>query len=201
MYRLLYPLIIAAFLNMTNAIELRAEEIDSIRSDVEVYGSVQFLLRIKEDAKFSVHIYDEDGEEEDEECEIDNEKVQDVLSDVLKKNNRLGNGENGIDKFRVDVDYYGGLDRNNHCILSYELYLTRNLPSKSAFTEIVEELYDYENSNPILKINGILHVSSQNLNEEFQNEVRETAVDLLNALDKLQTELNKSASTQKSPRE
>lgn len=168
---------------------LSAEMIEQKRSQIEVYGNVQFLLRIDESEKLGINFYSS----ETDVCALDSNKGRETLAEVLRKNRRYEDGTRISPRFRMDVDYFSSLDNNDHCLVSYELYLTQNLSKETALTEIVEKYYDYENSSPLLKINGMLHVDQDKLSTAFQDELKEIAQELLDALSHLQAEISRQS--------
>jgi len=163
------------------------EVMEHKRSDIEVYGNVQFLLRITPEEKFSINFFQDD----EERCHLNQEKAVRKIGQILKRNNRFSPPEITSNRFRIDVDYFSTVDENQHCLVAYELYLTLNILKESYLSDIVEKFYEYENSNPLLKINGIMHADQDVLDQAFQKEVGIVTQELLDALSHLQDEISR----------
>lgn len=164
------------------------EGVDLSRSEVEVYGNVQFLLRITEEEKLGVNVHAGNGQY----CTIDEKVAAVVVEEVLASHNRLGK-DNKPHHFRLDVDHFSVEDEGGHCLMSYEVYLTQNILKEAVFAKMLEEDfgYEYENSTPLLKINGILHVDQPMLADTFKKELKVVTGQLLKALTHLQREVRR----------
>lgn len=173
---------------VVTSVSIAEEAMDISRSEIEVYGNVQFLLRITEEEKLGINIHEGDGEH----CRIKADSSRAVVQEVLAKHGRLG-GEEKIHHFRMDVDHFMTMDESGHCLVSYEVYLTQNILKEAAFAKMLEEDfgYEYENSTPLLKINGILHVEEQMLGRTFKRELRAMTEKLMTALAHLQQQVRR----------
>ena len=164
------------------------EALDSSHSEIEVYGNVQFLLRITKDEKLGINVHEGDGET----CTIKADNSRVVVEDVLAHHHRLVESEK-IYHFRIDVDHFAALDESGHCLVSYEVYITQNVLREAAFAKMLEEDfgYEYENSTPLLKINGMLHVEAPQLEKVFVTELGVVTEKLLTALEDLQEQVRR----------
>lgn len=163
------------------------EVMEHKRSNIEVYGNVQFLLRITPEEKFSINFFHED----EKRCNLDQKKAVDTIERILKKNNRFNPQDVSNNRFRIDVDYFSTVDESQHCLVAYELYLTLNISKETLLTDVVEQFYKYENSSPLLKIKGIIHADEDVLDRAFQKEVGKVTQELLDALSQLQDEISR----------
>jgi|GEM_PF-4883449 len=184
---IIFKFLILSF-TLSNLSIAYADEKKLVRSEIEVYGNVKFLQRISPEEKFQVLVYKE--EEQKAACQVDAHTTSDALKAVLRKNNRLSEKDTG-NQFRVDFDYFVDRDQNGHCILGYEIYITRNIKHSNQLTTLFEGRYDYENSNPLLKLNGILHADEKELNPSLNKEVLKGTQLLIDALNDLTTKLKK----------
>ncbi|WP_227711824.1 hypothetical protein [Sneathiella sp. P13V-1] len=166
-----------------------ADETEIIRSEVEVYGHVKLLLRVSPEEQFSVKVY----EPEEDHCVIDDKKSTAHVAEVLRSTGHLYDEGAGESKFRIDVDYFVGYDKKKHCLISYEVYLTENFEVSGSLVDVVEEIFDYEESRPIVKINGIIHAEERDIDDVFRVEVGSATKELMKAIHDLQKHIAKKA--------
>lgn len=188
MNRLLGVLVVMLGISAVLSPSIADEALDTSHSEIEVYGNVQFLLRITQDEKLGINVHDGDGDD----CTIKADKSRAVVEDILVRHDRLVEGKK-VYHFRIDVDHFAVLDTSGHCLVSYEVYITQNVLKEAAFARMLEEdfEYEYENSTPLLKINGILHVEATLLEKTFVTELGVVTEKLLNALEHLQEQVRR----------
>ncbi len=188
LFRYLLPVLaVLSFITVIpNAI---ANETEIVRSEVEVYGHVKLLLRVDHNEKFGVKVY----ESEEDFCLIDDEKSAQHVGNILKETGHLYDTNAGESKFRIDVDFFAGYDKKKHCLISYEVYLTENFEVSGSLVELVEESFDYEDSRPIIKINGIIHAEEKDIAEVFRKEVGSATLELMEAIHELQKQIAEKA--------
>ena len=179
----------APFLLISCISTAAATETEIVRSEVEIYGHVKLLLRISESEKFGVKVY----EGEEDVCKVDEAGSEKSVGELLSKHGHLYDAESGSSKFRIDVDFFGGYDKKKHCLISYEVYLTENFSSKGPLVDLVEEKYDYEDSNPLVKVNGIIHAEEVDLKAVFKEEIRSATAELLEAIHEIQAQIAKKS--------
>ncbi|NVK19357.1 MAG: hypothetical protein HWE30_11725 [Methylocystaceae bacterium] len=187
MRRLLFIFCFLWFVLVTVHTYAHEELLEHKRSNIEVYGNVQFLLRITPEEKLSINFFESD----EEKCHLNSENALKTIKTVLEKNNRYSPPEITSNRFRIDVDYFVSMDEHQYCLVAYEIYIGLNLSRETALADVVEQFYEYENSSPILKINGILYTNPDVLDQTFQKEVGPVTQELLDALVHLQGEISR----------
>lgn len=142
---------------------------------IEIYGRAGFLLRLTEKQLFSISIHNHSSEE----CGADDEEIVVGLKDILKSSGRKLEEGYGPTPFTLHVEYIGGLDPHNHCMVGFDVSLLRNYNDGTDADKVIAERFDYMNSVHLMKVKGLIHEKPERFAEVFVPEVLKASTKIL----------------------
>lgn len=162
-----------------------AEVNDTSMADVEIYGKASNLLRITPSHSFDIKIHNHSKTT----CEVDNAGLKDLLKRVLLRHVNYEIAEGSAAQFTLHFEFFGNRDVHNHCMFGYSLGIERNNMRNDPDGERLGGKYDYDNSYPLLKIMGMLHVDEPALDKRLKEELKLAADKIFLTLEDVQNDL------------